>query len=95
MYGVAMHRSQLMLSEEQYRYLADEARRVRKSMSGVLREWIDQRMQTQLDAPVERDAVWDLVGIAHGGPGRTSENVDSVLIEARLRRRLPRRKSRA
>jgi hypothetical protein len=90
-----LHRSQLLLSDEQYRFLADEARRARQSMSSVLRAWIEQRMQAQLDTPVERDAMWDMVGIAHGGPGRASENADSILISARLRRRPKRRKPRA
>ncbi len=42
-----MHRSQIMLEEEQYRFLADEARRKGKSISALLREWIDQRIQAQ------------------------------------------------
>ena len=84
-----------MLSEEQYRFLAEEARRARQSMSAVLRAWIEQRMQTHSDTPVERDAIWNMVGIAHGGPGRAGENADSILISARRRRRPQRRKPRA
>jgi hypothetical protein len=56
---------------------------------------IDQRMQAQLDTPVKRDAMWGMVGIAQGGPGRASERVDFILISARLRRRPKRRKPRA
>ena len=26
---------------------------------------IEQRMQVRLDTPVKRDAMWDIVGIAH------------------------------
>jgi hypothetical protein len=90
----SMHRSQIMLEEEQYRFLADEARRKGKSISALLREWIDQRIQARHRLPLEHDPLWDMVGIAHGGPGRISEDHDRYLAQARLRRmsRHPRRR---
>ena len=80
-----------MLSEEQYRFLADEAKRERKSMSSIIREWIDQRMQANLKTPIERDSLWEIVGIGRGGPGSASEDHDRYLASARLRRRPKRR----
>jgi len=90
MYDVNMHRSQLMLFEEQYQFLADEARQAGRSMSAVIREWIDKRMHGRPDHPLERDCLWDMVGIGRGGPGRVSERHDQALAAARLRR-MPKR----
>ncbi len=88
-----MHRTQLMLSEEEYLFLADEARRARKSMSSVIREWIDARMQACFEVPMEQDTLWGMVGIAHGGAGRASERHDQLLAAARLKR-MPKRTNR-
>ncbi|MGH7965248.1 MAG: hypothetical protein ACRERD_26135 [Candidatus Binatia bacterium] len=82
-----MHRSQVMLEEEHYRFLADEARRTGQSISAVLREWITQRMRTQRRAPLEQDPLWDMVGIAHGGRDRISETHDHYLATVRLKRK--------
>jgi hypothetical protein len=88
-----MHRSQVMLEEEQYRFLADEAKRKGKSISALLREWIDQRIRAQRQSPLEQDPLWDMIGIARGGSDKISEDHDRYLAEARLKRmsRRPRR----
>ena len=82
-----MQRSQVMLLEEQHRFLADESRRAGKSMSALIREWIEERMQAQWDTPLEQDSLWKMVGIARGGPGCASEEHDRLLASARLKRR--------
>ena len=85
-----MHRSQIMLEEEQYRFLADEARRKGKPISALLREWIAQRIRAQRQLPLDQDPLWDMVGIAHGGPAKLSEEHDHYLAKARLKRRFRR-----
>ncbi len=87
-----MRRSQLMLSEKHHRFLGDEAKRVDRSMSALLREWIEQRMQARWDRPIDRDSLWELVGMGRGGPGRAGEMHDRVLAEARRKRMPPPRR---
>ncbi len=72
-----------MLSEEQHRFLAEEARRSQRSMSALVREWIDQRMRHRWDRPIDKDSLWEMVGIGRGGPGRASEMHDEALVAAR------------
>ena len=81
-----MHRSQIMLEETQYRFLTDEARRTGQSISSILRELIDRRMQSQRQPSLKRDPLWDMVGIARGGPGKVSEDHDRYLADVRLKR---------
>jgi len=85
-----MHRSQIMLQETQYRFLVDEARRTGRSISAILRELIDRRMQSQRQSSLERDPLWDMVGIARGGPGKVSEDHDRYLADERLKRQASR-----
>lgn len=81
-----MHRSQIMLEETHYRFLVDEAQRTGRSISSILRELIDRRMQSQRQSSLERDPLWDMVGIARGGPGKVSEDHDRYLADVRLKR---------
>ncbi len=81
-----MHRSQIMLRETQYRFLVDEAQRTGQSISSILRELIDRRMQSQRQSSLERDPLWDMVGIARGGPDKVSEDHDRYLADVRLKR---------
>lgn len=67
-----MHGTQIMLKEEQHRYLADEAQGRGLSISALLREWIDEHMQATKRRPLKEDPLWEMVGIAHGGPGKVS-----------------------
>ena len=81
-----MHRSQIVLEETQYRFLVDEAQRTGQSISSILRELIDRRMRSQRQSSLERDPLWDMVGIARGGPDKVSEDHDRYLAEVRLKR---------
>lgn len=81
-----MHRSQIMLKETQYRFLVDKARRTGQSILSILRELVDRRMQSQRQSSLERDPLWDMVGIAHGGPVKVSEDHDRYLADVRLKR---------
>ncbi len=85
-----MHRSQIMLKETQYRFLVDEAQRTGQSISSILRELIDRRMQSQRQSSLERDPLWDMVGLARGGPGKVSEDHDRYLADVRLKRQASR-----
>ncbi len=88
-----MRRSQVMIEDEQYYYLVDEAKRTGKSISALLREWIDERRKIGQRLPLDQDPLWDMVGIARGGRDSVSEQHDRYLAHARLRR-MPRKRSR-
>ncbi len=75
-----------MLSEEQYRFVADEASRTGRSMSALIRAWLDEHIHRRSNTPIESDAIWEVVGIGRGGKGRTSERHDRALAAARLKR---------
>lgn len=75
-----------MLEEAQYRFLVDEAQRTGQSISSILREFIDRRIRSQRQSSLERDPLWDMVGIARGGPGKVSEDHDRYLADVRLKR---------
>lgn len=77
----------LMLKETRYHFLVDKAQRTGQTISSILRELIDRRMQSQRQSSLERDPLWDMVGIARGGPGKVSEDHDRYLADERLKRR--------
>lgn len=81
-----MHRTQVMLEEEQHRFLVDEARRKGESIAALIRQLIDEYIRAQSEIPLEQDPLWDMVGIAHGGLGKVSEEHDQYLAETRLQR---------
>ncbi len=81
-----MVRTQILLDEVQHHFLADEARRQGKSISALLRQLVDEYIESQHQLPLDRDPLWDMIGIAHGGPDKISEDHDRYLTETRLRR---------
>ncbi len=85
-----MHRTQILLEEVQHHFLADEARRQGKSISALLRQLIDEYIESQRQLPLDRDPL--LIGIARGGPDKISEDHDRYLAATRLRRMSHRRK---
>jgi len=87
-----MHRSQVMLEEEHYRFLVDEAKRTGKSISSLLRGWIDQRMHGREQRSIDQDPLWDMVGIARGGKAKVSEAHDDYLIIPRMKRMADRKR---
>jgi hypothetical protein len=58
-----MHRAQVLLYEHHYSFLKTESERQGKTISGLLREIIDNYLQNQAR---EDDPLWDLIGMAEG-----------------------------
>ena len=81
-----MRCSQIAPEETRHHFLVDKAQRTGQAISSILREFIDRRMQSQRHASLERDPLWDMVGIARGGPGKVSEDHDRYLADIRLKR---------
>jgi hypothetical protein len=59
-----MHRSQIMLKEDQHAYLVSEAQRQGKSISQIVRELIDEHMVRSRD--LENDPFFDIIGMVEG-----------------------------
>ena len=59
-----MHRSQIILREDQYAYLVNEAQRQGTSISQVVRELIDEHMTPTRD--LSSDPFFDIIGMVEG-----------------------------
>jgi len=59
-----MHRSQIMLKEHQYAYLANEAQRQGMSISQIIRELIDEHIAQSHN--LENDPFFDIIGMVEG-----------------------------
>jgi len=62
-----MSRFQILIKEEQYRFLANEAGRRGVPILVLLRELIYDHVLSHRNPPLEQDALWDMVGIARCG----------------------------
>ena len=66
-----MHRSQILLEEWQYQYLADESRRTGESMSAIVRRWIAEKIRELSQQDMEDDPFFEIIGMCAGEPGNT------------------------
>jgi hypothetical protein len=84
-------RSQIMLDDDLYQGLAQEAAAEGRSISSLVREAISQWLAPRRARGIKDSPFWDLVGTGHGreaGDLPVSENVDEYLYgrEDRSRR---------
>lgn len=81
-----MYRLQISITTEQYEFLQSEAFVTGKSMASVLRDLLDQAIQTQQQEILETDPIWDVIGVAQDidSPTDISRNVDRYLYGERL-----------
>lgn len=75
-----MHRTQISLKEEQYAFLAGEARRVGVSIAELLRRMVSARMQERAGAD---DPLEALMGIAEGDGTAVGREHDRSLYRSR------------
>lgn len=73
------HRTQLYLDDPQYQYLKDTARRERKSIAQLVREWVDQRRLKKSKKAYLKDPFWKLRGIFSSGCADIAEHFDDYL----------------
>jgi hypothetical protein len=71
-----MHRTQIMLDEVQYHFLVGEARRLRVSMSEILRRMVTRAMAEQ---PTAEDPIESLAGIGASGAPLDEEDHDRII----------------
>ncbi len=72
-----MHRTQIQLEERQYRYLKARARRSGKSISALLREFVDDQIRTQEKRG--NDPLLEIIGMAEGSADATARHHDDYL----------------
>lgn len=74
-----VHRTQLYLDDDQYRYLKDTARREKKSIARLVREWIEQRRQARVQKGHKNDALLKVRGLFASGQTKMAELFDDYL----------------
>jgi len=76
-----MIRLQISLTQDQYEFLKSEAFVSGQSMAAVLRELLDEVIQHRQQEILEKDPIWQVIGIAQEvtGPTDISARVDQYL----------------
>ena len=88
-----MNRLQISLTQDQYDFLKSEAFVTGKSMAAVLRNLVDEAIETRRRQILAEDPIWQAVGVAQEiqGPTDVSGNVDKYLYgQAEYSARAPR-----
>ncbi|MBI5244429.1 MAG: hypothetical protein HY922_12245 [Elusimicrobia bacterium] len=73
-----MTRTQILLETWQHKFLSGLARKKGKSLSALIREWIDEKAAA-FKASGSRDSLYDMVGSIEDKAADVSENVDAYL----------------
>lgn len=76
-----MIRAQILLKPWQHQFLEALAQKQRKSVSQLVREWVEEKAREQM-ADRGNDPLWNLVGIVQDAPPDMAENHDEYLYGA-------------
>ena len=76
-----MTRTQILLEENQYRWLADQARRHKTSLSQILRQMIETHRLSQLRRRHD-DPLFRLIGLGKDRARDVSEHHDKYLYQS-------------
>ena len=76
-----MHRLQISLTPTQYEFLQSEAFVSEKSMAAVLRNMLDETIESRRQDVLNNDPIWEAIGVGQDieGPTDVSSNVDKYL----------------
>ena len=72
------HRTQISLDNWQYQVLLDESRKMKKSLSSLIREMVTEKFAAK-PGEAASDPVFDIIGIGASGQTTTARNHDAVL----------------
>lgn len=72
------HRTQISLDDWQYQVLLDESRRMKKSLSSLIRDMISEKFAVK-PSVTGNDTLYDIVGIGASGQTTTARDHDAVL----------------
>lgn len=81
-----MTRAQILLEPWHYQFLEAVAQKQRKSVSQLVREWIEEKARSQM-AKRANDPLWDMVGIVRDAPSDMAEHHDEYLYGAHKRKK--------
>lgn len=73
------HRTQLYLEDTQFLFLRDLARREKKSIAQVIREWIEEKRTRRVVRHYTKDPLFQGRGLFTSGDPDLAAHVDEVL----------------
>lgn len=81
-----MTRAQILLEPWQHQFLEAVAQRQHKSVSQLVREWIEEKARSQMSKKAD-DPLWEMVGIVRDAPSDMAEHHDEYLYGPRKRKK--------
>lgn len=73
------HRTQLYLEDSQYQYLRDLARKEKKSVAQLIRDWIEEKRKARKSTKYLKDSFFKGRGIFSSGVPDMAEHFDDYL----------------
>ncbi|MGB5932634.1 MAG: hypothetical protein WBH57_06185 [Anaerolineae bacterium] len=74
-----LHRTQISLTIRQYQYLRRLAAQTGRSMSSIIREWVDENIGTQVPQPLDQDPFFEIIGMVAGDGTSVAREHDRYL----------------
>lgn len=74
-----LHRTQISLTKRQYQYLRRLAAQTGRSMSSIIREWVDENIGTQVPQPLDQDPFFEIIGMVVGDGTSVAREHDRYL----------------
>ena len=84
--GGAMKRTQIGLTDREYDFVRHEARRRRRSMAAIVREFIRERMEARRRVPSDHP-LRDIIALGRGDGSPVSEKHDDYIYTRSENRR--------
>lgn len=73
------HRTQLYLNDSEYLFLKDEARKKKKSIAQIVRDWIEEKRKKRAGKKYMSDPFWKIRGIFGSGHSDIGRHFDDYL----------------
>ncbi len=73
------HRTQLYLEDSQYQYLKELARKEKKSIANIIREWIEEKRRARTATRYLKDPFFKARGLFSSGVPDMAERFDDYL----------------
>lgn len=82
---IAKHRTQISLEDWQYEALLEMSKRTKKSLSGIIRDLITEKVSKQA-AKAEKDSILGIIGLGVGDGSPVAREHDRFLYAKRKRK---------
>ncbi len=73
------HRTQLYLDDHHYEYLKKISLLEKKSITQVVRDWIEEKQQKNKSKKYEKDSFWKICKLGKSGKSDIAQNFDDDL----------------